>query len=101
MALSAGGVAAGSALSGAVNASGLKLLRQLGKQNYVLPNVALGGASALGYAAGETGLTELSKAMTDEDDTPDWNAIGKTRTDRLCIGVITRAISTPPAQCWQ
>ena len=30
MALSAGGVAAGSALSGAVNASGLKLLRQLG-----------------------------------------------------------------------
>ena len=53
MALSAGGVAAGSALSGAVNASGLKLLRQLGKQNYVLPNVALGGASALGYAAGE------------------------------------------------
>ena len=94
MALSAGGVAAGSALSGAVNASGLKLLRQLGKQNYVLPNVALGGASALGYAAGETGLTELSKAMTDEDYTPDWNAIGKTGLTAFAIGAITRAIDT-------
>ena len=92
MALSAGGVAAGSALSGAVNASGLKLLRQLGKQNYVLPNVALGGASALGYAAGETGLTELSKAMTDEDYTPDWNAIGKTGLTAFAFGAITRAI---------
>lgn len=94
MALSAGGVAAGSALSGAVNASGLKLLRQLGKQNYVLPNVALGGASALGYAAGETGLTELSKAMTDEDYTPDWNAIGKTGLTAFAFGAITRAIDT-------
>ena len=94
MALSAGGVAAGSALSGAVNASGLKLLRQLGKQNYVLPNVALGGASALGYAAGETGLTELSKAMTDEDYTPDWSAIGKTGLTAFAFGAITRAIDT-------
>lgn len=94
MALSAGGVAAGSALSGAVNASGLKLLRQLGKQNYVLPNIALGGASALGYAAGETGLTELSKAMTDEDYTPDWNAIGKTGLTAFAFGAITRAIDT-------
>ena len=83
-----------SALSGAVNASGLKLLRQLGKQNYVLPNVALGGASALGYAAGETGLTELSKAMTDEDYTPDWNAIGKTGLTAFAFGAITRAIDT-------
>ena len=94
MALSAGGVAAGSALSGAVNASGLKLLRQLGKQNYVLPNIALGGASALGYAAGETGLTELSKAMTDENYTPDWNAIGKTGLTAFAFGAITRAIDT-------
>lgn len=94
MALSVGGVAAGSALSGAVNASGLKLLRQLGKQNYVLPNVALGGASALGYAAGETGLTELSKAMTDENYTPDWNAIGKTGLTAFAFGAITRAIDT-------
>lgn len=94
MALSAGGVAAGSALSGAVNASGLKLLRQLGKQNYVLPNVALGGASALGYAAGETGLAELSKAMTDENYTPDWNAIGKTGLTAFAFGAITRAIDT-------
>ena len=94
MALSAGGVAAGSALSGAVNASGLKLLRQLGKQNYVLPNIALGGASALGYAAGETGLTELSKALTDEDYTPDWNAIGKTGLTAFAFGAITRSIDT-------
>ena len=94
MALSVGGVGAGSALSGAVNASGLKLLRQLGKQNYVLPNVALGGASALGYAAGETGLTELSKAMTDEDYTPDWSTIGKTGLTAFAFGAITRAIDT-------
>lgn len=53
--VSALGVAAGGALSKGVNAAGLKLLRTAGKQNYVLPNIALGGASAVGYAAGETG----------------------------------------------
>lgn len=94
MALSAAGVAAGSILSRGVNESGLKLLRTLGKQNYVLPNIALGGASALGYAAGETGLTELSKAITDENYTPDWNSIGKTAVSAFAFGAITRAIDT-------
>lgn len=72
--VSALGVAAGGALSKGVNTAGLKLLRAAGKQNYVLPNIALGGASAVGYAAGETGASELSKAITDEDYTPDWKA---------------------------
>lgn len=91
--VSALGVAAGGALSKGVNAAGLKLLRAAGKQNYVLPNIALGGASAVGYAAGETGASELSKAMTDEDYTPDWKAIGEIALTAFAFGAISSAIN--------
>lgn len=91
--VSALGVAAGGALSKGVNAAGLKLLRAADKQNYVLPNIALGGASAVGYAAGETGASELSKAMTDEDYTPDWKAIGETALTAFAFGAISSAIN--------
>lgn len=91
--VSALGVAAGGALSKGVNATGLKLLRAAGKQNYVLPNIALGGASAVGYAAGETGASELSKAMIDEDYTPDWKAIGETALTAFAFGAISSAIN--------
>lgn len=91
--VSALGVAAGGALSKGVNAAGLKLLRAAGKQNYVLPNIALGGASAVGYAAGETGASELSKAITDEDYTPDWKAIGETALTAFAFGAISSAIN--------
>lgn len=91
--VSALGVAAGGALSKGVNAAGIKLLRAAGKQNYVLPNIALGGASAVGYAAGETGASELSKAMTDEDYTPDWKAIGETALTAFAFGAISSAIN--------
>ena len=91
--VSALGVAAGGALSKGVNAAGLKLLRTAGKQNYVLPNIALGGASAVGYAAGETGASELSKAMTDEEYTPDWGAIGETALTAFAFGAISSAIN--------
>ena len=86
-------MAAGGALSKGVNAAGLKLLRAAGKQNYVLPNIALGGASAVGYAAGETGASELSKAMTDEDYTPDWKVIGETALTAFAFGAISSAIN--------
>lgn len=91
--VSALGVAAGGALSKGVNAAGLKLLRAAGKQNYVLPNIALGGASAVGYAAGETGVSELSKAMTDEDYAPDWKTIGETALTAFAFGAISSAIN--------
>ena len=91
--VSALGVAAGGALSKGVNAAGLKLLRAAGKQNYVLPNIALGGASAVGYAAGETGASELSKVMTDEDYAPDWKAIGETALTAFAFGAISSAIN--------
>ena len=91
--VSALGVAAGGALSKGVNAAGLKLLRTAGKQNHILPNVLLGGANAVGYAAGETGASELSKAMTEEDYTPDWNAIGQTAMTAFAFGAITSAIN--------
>lgn len=91
--VSALGVAAGGVLSKGVNAAGLKLLRAAGKQNYVLPNIALGGASAVGYAAGETGASELSKAMTDEDYAPDWKAIGETALTAFAFGAISSAIN--------
>ena len=91
--VSALGVAAGGALSKGVNAAGLKLLRAAGKQNYILPNVLLGGANAVGYAVGETGASELSKAMTEEDYTPDWDAIGQTAMTAFAFGAITSAIN--------
>ena len=91
--VSALGVAAGGVLSKGVNAAGLKLLRAAGKQNHILPNVLLGGANAVGYAAGETGASELSKAMTEEDYTPDWNAIGQTAMTAFAFGAITSAIN--------
>lgn len=91
--VSALGVAAGGALSKGVNAAGLKLLRAAGKQNHILPNVLLGGANAVGYAAGETGASELSKAMTEEEYTPDWNAIGQTAMTAFAFGAITSAIN--------
>ena len=91
--VSALGVAAGGALSKGVNAAGLKLLRAAGKQNHILPNVLLGGANAVGYAAGETGASELSKAMTEEDYTPDWNAIGQTALTAFAFGAISSAIN--------
>ena len=91
--VSALGVAAGGALSKGVNAAGLKLLRAAGKQNHILPNVLLGGANAVGYAAGETGASELSKAMTEENYTPDWGAIGQTAMTAFAFGAITSAIN--------
>lgn len=91
--VSALGVAAGGALSKGVNAAGLKLLRAAGKQNHILPNVLLGGANAVGYAAGETGASELSKAMTEEDYTPDWGAIGQTAMTAFAFGAITSTIN--------
>lgn len=91
--VSALGVAAGGALSKGVNAAGLKLLRAAGKQNHILPNVLLGGANAVGYAAGETGASELSKAMTEEDYTPDWGVIGQTAMTAFAFGAITSAIN--------
>jgi hypothetical protein len=91
--VSALGVAAGGALSKGVNAAGLKLLRAAGKQNHILPNVLLGGANAVGYAAGETGASELSKAMTEENYTPDWDAIGQTAMTAFAFGAITSAIN--------
>ena len=91
--VSALGVAAGGALSKGVNAAGLKLLRAAGKQNHILPNVLLGGANAAGYAAGETGASELSKAMTEEDYTPDWGVIGQTAMTAFAFGAITSAIN--------
>ena len=101
--------AAGGALSAGVNAAGLKLLRGMNKakdgvitagsdfigaQNKVLPNVLLGGASSLGYSAGVTGTQELSKAITDEDYTPDWNQIGTSALTAFAFGAINAYLRT-------
>ncbi len=101
--------AAGGALSAGVNAAGLKLLRGMNKakdgvitagsdfigaQNKVLPNVLLGGASSLGYSAGVTGTQELSKAITDEDYTPDWNQIGTSALTAFAFGAFNAYLRT-------
>lgn len=101
--------AAGGALSAGVNAAGLKLLRGMNKakdgvitagsdfigaQNKELPNVLLGGASSLGYSAGVTGTQELSKAITDEDYTPDWNQIGTSALTAFAFGAINAYLRT-------
>ena len=103
--------AAGGALSSAVNSAGLKLLRgmnkaaksggivsigsdKIGAQNKLLPNVLLGGASSVGYAAGATGVQELQKAITDEEYSPDWKQIGSTALTAFAFGAISAFIQT-------
>ena len=101
--------AAGGALSAGVNAAGLKLLRGMNKaksgiitagsdfigaQNKVLPNVLLGGASSLGYSAGVTGTQELSKAITDENYTPDWKQIGTNALTAFAFGAFNAYLRT-------
>ena len=103
--------AAGGSLSGAVNSAGLKLLRGMNKtasnggvikagsdligtQNKVLPNVLLGGASSLGYSIGVTGVQELSKAITDENYTPNWAEIGTSGLTAFVLGAFNAYLQT-------
>ena len=91
------GVLAGSAISNAVGSAGLGVLKALGKQNNILPNILTAGASGAGYAAGETGMGELSKALTYDDYEPDWNAIGTNLATSFAFSAMNSAIGMAQA----
>lgn len=93
----ASGTAVGSALSRGVGQASLNLMRARGIQNYILPNIIKGGVESTGYMLGETGMAELSKALTYDDYEPDWNAIGTQALTSFAFGAITstiRAVAT-------
>lgn len=88
----ASGIAVGSALSRGVGQASLNLMRARGIQNYILPNIIKGGVESTGYMLGETGMAELSKALTYDDYEPDWNAIGTQALISFGFGAITSTI---------
>ena len=90
----ASGTAVGSALSRGVGQASLNLMRARGIQNYILPNIIKGGVESTGYMLGETGMAELSKALTYDDYEPDWNAIGTQALTSFAFGAITSTIRT-------
>lgn len=92
-ALAAGGVAVGAKLAEITNSKALEFLRDKKIQNLILPNVGLGGLSGLSYATGETAMSELGKAITDEHYTPDWTAIGQAELNGFVFGALSRFVS--------
>lgn len=90
----ASGTAVGSALSRGVGQASLNLMRARGIQNYILPNIIKGGVESTGYMLGETGMAELSKALTYDDYEPDWNAIGTQALTSFAFGAIASTIRT-------
>ena len=90
----ASGTAVGSALSHGVGQASLNLMRARGIQNYILPNIIKGGVESTGYMLGETGMAELSKALTYDDYEPDWNAIGTQALTSFAFGAIASTIRT-------
>lgn len=93
----ASGTAVGFALSRGVGQASLNLMRARGIQNYILPNIIKGGVESTGYMLGETGMAELSKALTYDDYEPDWNAIGTQALTSFAFGAIAstiRAVAT-------
>lgn len=91
-ALGLGGYMAGSILSRGVGAAGLSVMRNAGVQNRVLPNVITGGLSGVGFSAGMTGASELSKALNDPNYEPDWNQIGTDAVAAFAFGAISSMI---------
>ena len=92
-ALGLGGYMAGSILSRGVGAAGLSVMRNAGVQNRVLPNVITGGLSGVGFSAGMTGASELSKALNDPNYEPDWTQIGTDAVAAFAFGAISSMIS--------
>lgn len=91
-ALGLGGYLIGRGLSKGVGVAGLNVMRNAGVQNKILPNVITGGLSGVGFSAGMTGASELSKALADENYHPDWNQIGTDAVAAFAFGVISSFI---------
>lgn len=91
-ALGLGGYLAGRGLSKAVGTAGLSVMRNAGVQNKILPNIITSGLSGVGFSAGMTGASELSKALADENYEPDWNQIGTDAVAAFAFGAIGSVI---------
>ena len=84
----------GHGVSRLIGNSGLNLMRSLGVQNYVLPNIISGGAASTGYAMGETAAAEIAKALTYDNYQPNWEEIGTEAVVAFGFGAISTAART-------
>ena len=91
--IAGGGVLAGSVASNAVNNGVLKLLKNKGLQNNVIPAVLQNGLAATAYTGGDVAMSELARATTEDDYTPDWSQIGGEAASAFAFGVITGFIN--------
>lgn len=91
--IAGGGVLAGSLASNAVNNGVLKLLKNKGLQNNVIPAVLQNGLAATAYTGGDVAMRELARATTEDDYTPDWSQIGGEAASAFAFGVITGFIN--------
>lgn len=89
-----GGVAAGGLLSGTVNDLGAEILYSWGLQRRALPKAIKSGANAVAYAIGETGGGELGRMATEENYTPDWQAIGKRGASAFAFGFASELLKS-------
>lgn len=88
------GAFAGQALSSAVSAAGLNVLRAMGKQNAVLPNIISGGATGMAYALGQAGTGEASNYATYPGYKTDPKAFAENMAWAFAFGAIDRTIKT-------
>ncbi|MET0016479.1 hypothetical protein [Oscillibacter sp.] len=92
--LAGAGVVAGKALSSAVSAAGLNVLRAMGKQNAVLPNILNGGVTGMAYALGESGAGEASNYATYPGYKTDPKAFAENMAWAFAFGAIDTTIKT-------
>ncbi len=94
-AIGAAGGAAGGALSTVVSNAALKALFKYQLQNDILPVAIANGLAGAGFAAGNTGVQELAKALEyREDYTPNVREIGTNLLIGFGFGVIQSVIET-------
>ena len=83
----------GAGASRLVGNSALNVMKSLGVQNLVLPNIISGGVTSTSYAMGETAAAELAKALTYDNYEPNWEEIGTTAVSAFAFGAISQAVN--------
>ena len=92
--IAASGVFAGKALSSAVSAAGLNVLKAFGKQNSIPANILKGGTSGAAYALGESGMGEAANHATYSDYETDPKQFAENMAWAFAFGTIDSAIRT-------
>lgn len=94
-AVGAAGGAAGGALATVVSGQAMKVLFKYGLQNDVMPVAIASGLTGAGFAAGNTGVQELAKALEyREDYVPNVKEIGTNLLIGFGFGVVQSVIES-------